>query len=62
MADKEFCTDHSGCVTQIETNKENIGKIYALIEKIQNRPPVYISFLFGLLMGAIGWLLRYGVN
>lgn len=58
----EHCDEHSGCKTQIETNKDNIDKIYELIEKIQNRPPVYISFLFGLLMGAIGWLLRYGVK
>ena len=62
MAEKDFCTKHSGCVTQIETNKDNIEKIYELIDKIRNRPPVYISFLFGLLMGAIGWLLRYGVK
>lgn len=62
MADKEFCNEHSGCVTQIETNKDNIEKIYELIDKIRNRLPVWVTFVFMLMAGVVGWLLRYGVR
>ncbi len=56
----EKCDEHTGCVTQIKTNKENIDKIFEMLEKIRNRPPIYVSFLFAVLTGIIGWLLKTG--
>ena len=54
----EKCEEHSGCVTQIETNKENIEKIYEIVEKIRNRPPVWVSLALTVAVGVIGWLIK----
>ena len=53
----EKCDDHTGCVNQINTNKENIAKIYDLIEKIRNRLPNWATVLISLLTLLIGWLV-----
>jgi len=53
----EKCTEHTGCVNQINTNKDNIEKIYEILEKVRNRPPVWASLLISVLALVIGWLL-----
>ena len=55
---KEKCEDHSGCVTQIATNKGNIVTLFASVEKIKNRPPVWMSLSFAVAIGVIGWLVK----
>lgn len=56
--DKEHCDEHSGCVNQIKTNKENIETIFTKITKIENRPPVWMSLAFAASLGVIGWLVK----
>lgn len=52
-----------------EVTKEDLNRVYDMIEKlrdtidkVRNRPPVWVTFVFTLMAGAIGWLLRYGVK
>jgi len=52
------CDDHSGCINQIETNKMSIKTLFEAVEKIKNRPPVWMSLSFAAALGAIGWLLK----
>ena len=54
---KEKCDDHTGCVNQITTNKENIIKIFELVEKVRNRLPNWATLLISVLTLLIGWLL-----
>jgi len=54
---KEKCEEHTGCINQIKTNKENIEKIYEILEKVRNRPPVWASLLISVLALIVGWLL-----
>jgi hypothetical protein len=56
--DKPHCAEHSGCITQIETNKVNIKTLFDTCEKIKNRPPVWMSLSFTVAVGVIGWLMR----
>ena len=58
MPDKDTCKEHSGCVTQIETNRTNIEKLFESVEKIKNRPPVWMSLIFAASLGVIGYLLK----
>jgi hypothetical protein len=55
---KEYCDEHSGCVNQIETNKSNISTLFVSVEKIKNRPPVWMSLAFAVAIGAIGWFAK----
>lgn len=55
---KEHCDDHSGCVNQIHTNKTNISTLFEFVEKIKNRPPVWMSLAFAAAIGVIGWLVK----
>ena len=55
---KEKCDEHSGCINQIETNKGNIATLFESIRKVENRPPVWMSLIFAVAIGAIGWLLK----
>lgn len=52
------CDEHSGCMNQIETNKTNVEKLFEAVDKIKNRPPVWMSLAFAASVGAIGWLIR----
>ena len=55
---KEKCDEHSGCINQIETNKDNISTLFDAVEKIKNRPPVWMSLAFAVALGGIGWLIK----
>ena len=55
---KEHCDEHSGCVTQIQVNKENIETLFTCVEKIKNRPPVWMSLAFAVAIGVVGWLAK----
>ena len=56
--DKPNCTEHSGCINQIETNKINISTLFEAVEKIKNRPPVWATLAFSVAIGVIGWLAK----
>ena len=58
MAKDEICQEHSGHATQIETNKDNIETLFESVEKIKNRPPVWMLLAFATATGLIGWLIR----
>jgi len=55
---KEKCEDHSGCVTQIETNRTNIEKIFMAVDNVKNRPPVWMSLAFAAVWCFVGWLIK----
>lgn len=55
---KEKCEEHSGCMNQINTNKSNISILFESVEKIKNRPPVWMSLAFAAALGVIGWLMK----
>ena len=53
------CDEHSGCIEAIETLKKSDGKQWEVIERIRNRPPVWMSLAFAAALGAIGWLSAF---
>ena len=55
---EQKCEEHSGCKNQIETNKDNIGTLFEVVDKIRNRPPVWVTLLLMALLGVIGWLAK----
>ena len=55
---KEKCDEHSGCKNQIENNKQNIETLFISVDKIKNRPPVWMSLAFAVAVGVIGWLMK----
>lgn len=55
---KEHCAEHSGLVNQVENNKDNITVLFDTVEKIRNRPPVWMSLAFAVAVGVIGWLVK----
>lgn len=57
MTDK-YCDEHSGFKNQIATNKTNISTLFTAVEKIKNRPPVWMSLAFAAALGFIGWLIK----
>lgn len=52
------CEEHSGCTTDIKNNKNNIEKLFTAVDKIKNRPPVWMSLTFAVSIGVIGWLIK----
>lgn len=52
------CDAHSGIQNQVTTNKEDIQTLYNLVDKIRNRPPVWMSLAFAAALGVIGWLAK----
>lgn len=52
------CSEHSGCLNQINTNKGNIEILFESVEKIKNRPPVWMTLAFSVAVGVVGWLLK----
>ena len=52
------CEEHSGCVTDIQTNKSNIEKLFTAVDNLKNRPPVWMSLAFAVAVGVIGWLAK----
>ena len=55
---KEKCEEHSGCMNQLRVNEKNITILFESVEKIKNRPPVWMSLAFAAALGAIGWLIK----
>ena len=55
---KEKCDEHSGCINQVKTNREEIVKLWTVVDRIQNRPPVWMSLAFAVALGVIGWLIK----
>ena len=56
--EKGHCDEHSGHANQIETNKDNINVLFDTVEKIRNRPPVWMSLSFAAATLIIGWLVK----
>ncbi len=54
----EHCDEHSGFKNQISTNKTNISTLFEAVDKIKNRPPVWMSLAFAAALGVIGWLIK----
>ena len=55
---KEKCEEHSGCMNQLRVNEKNITILFESVEKIKNRPPVWMSLAFAAALGVIGWLMK----
>lgn len=58
-AEKEHCTDHSGCSTDIINLKQSDRDQWDAINKIQNRPPVWATLVISLLTFALGFTLSF---
>jgi hypothetical protein len=57
--DLEKCGRHSA---EILSLKDSDKRQWDLIERIQNRLPVWATFVFGILTLTIGWLLASGFH
>lgn len=41
---------------QIKQHETRLAKIDTVLEKVRNRPPVWVTLLMGALLAIIGWL------
>jgi hypothetical protein len=55
----EFCSLHSGTMTEIGNLKESDKLQWEAIEKLQNRLPVWATLLISLLTFALGAAMTY---
>lgn len=45
---------------QLDQHQERLNKLDVIIEKVRNRLPVWATFVLGLLMAIIGYLIKSG--
>ena len=58
MECKEHCNDHSGAAANIAQNKQDIGTIYEILDKVRNRLPNCATLILSIAFLVIGWLIR----
>ena len=54
----EKCNEHTGCVTEIKRNKQDIQTLFKDMSAIKNRPPLWCSLLVTIMGCAITWLVK----
>ncbi len=42
----------------LEEHGKRLDKIDIILDKVRNRPPVWATFVFGVLLAVIGYLVR----
>lgn len=52
------CKLHSGIMSDIRSLQSSDTKQWDVIEKLRNRPPVWMSLAFAAALGALGWLIK----
>ncbi len=59
---QDRCNAHSGLETKIDTAIKGIENLWAKVDKIANRPPVWCTFVMSGLSAVIGVLIgvRWG--
>jgi len=53
------CPAHSGILERINSLSDSDRKQWEIINRIQNRPPVWMTFAFSACTGIIGALISY---
>lgn len=43
---------------QLKQHEHRLNKIDVILDKVRNRPPVWMTFTLATLLGVVGWLLR----
>ena len=41
---------------KVQQHEQRLNKIDEILEKVRNRPPVYVTVVIGILLAAIGYL------
>ena len=59
MEASELCSQHSGFESRMETLEKSDVKQWEAIDKLMNRPPVYVSFVYGILTFLLGCAVTY---
>jgi hypothetical protein len=59
MAQIERCPEHSGFESRIENLETSDKKQWDAIDRIMNRPPAYVSFVYAVLTFLLGASLTY---
>ena len=54
--------DVSGLNVMVKNNKERLDKLDVILDKVRNRPTVWMTFVFGGLTLIVGWLVSYAVR
>ena len=52
------CKYHKAVEVTMLDHKERLDKIDVLLDKVRNRPPAYMTFIFAIATAIIGWLLK----
>ena len=47
---------------KLKNHEDRLDKIDEILEKVRNRPPVWVTVVIGLLLAAIGFLSSGGVS
>lgn len=59
MAMSERCPEHSGFESRIENLEISDTKQWNAIDRIMNRPPVYVSAIYAVLTFLLGVAITY---
>jgi hypothetical protein len=52
----EHCEYHGKIEEKVNQLETRVDKIDEMLEKVRQRPPVWATFAFSVLLGVIGWL------
>lgn len=61
MSENGFCKQHSGVEERLSHVEKETGKQWEVLDKLRNRPPLWVTFVFAILTGMIGYLARNGI-
>ncbi len=54
-----LCKAHSGFNARLEKVEDDTEKQWTVLDKLRNRPPIWCTVVFGLLMGLLGSAITY---
>jgi len=52
------CKFHKAVEVTMADHEKRIDKLDVILDKVRNRPPTYMTFVFAIATAIIGWLLK----
>jgi hypothetical protein len=56
---KHDCDAH---MVTLKNHAERLGKLDEILEKVRQRPPVWVTLVFGILLALIGYLTSHSLE
>ena len=56
----ENCSIHQVHSFKLENHEERLNKIDVILDKVRNRPPIWVTVVIGVLLALLGFLAKGG--